>query len=56
MKWHWDAVSEPVLRRYIREAADEYLIADDTRYPTFNLESGARILGRVVEVTLRKIL
>lgn len=48
--------SEPVLRRYVREAADEYLIADDTRYPTFNLESGARILGRVVEVTLRKIL
>lgn len=48
--------SEPVLRRYIREAASELLIADDTRFPTFRLDDGVRILGRVTEVTVRKVL
>jgi SOS-response transcriptional repressor LexA len=47
--------SEPVLRRFVREAGDEMLIADDTRYPTLRLEDGVRILGRVTEVTLRKV-
>lgn len=47
--------SEPVLRRYVAEAAAGLLVADDTRFPTFNVAEGARILGRVTEVTVRKI-
>ena len=48
--------SEPVLRRYIREATSELLIADDTRFPTYRLDDGVRILGRVTEVTIRKVI
>jgi len=47
---------EPVLRKYIREAGDDMLVADDTRFPTFRVEDGARIIGRVTEVTVRRML
>lgn len=47
---------EPVLRKLIREAGDELLVADDTRFPTFRVNDGAHIVGRVTEVTVRKIL
>jgi transcriptional regulator with XRE-family HTH domain len=48
--------SPPILRRYVREAADDYLVADDSRFPTHRLVDGARLLGRVVEVTVRRMV
>lgn len=48
--------SEPVLRKYVKEGADALLIADDMRYPTHRVEAGVKILGRVVEVTVRRVL
>jgi transcriptional regulator with XRE-family HTH domain len=42
--------SPPILRRYVREAAD------DSRFPTHRLNDGARVLGRVVEVTVRRMV
>lgn len=47
---------EPVLRKLVREGRDDLLIADDTRYPTFRLADGARIVGRVTEITVRRVL
>ena len=47
---------EPVLRKYIREAGDDLLVADDTRFPTFRVSDGAHIVGRVTEVTVRRML
>lgn len=47
---------EPVLRKYVREGGDELLIADDTRYPSYRLRDGIRILGRVTETTVRRRL
>jgi transcriptional regulator with XRE-family HTH domain len=49
-------VSDPVIRKYIREGGDDLLVADDTRFPTHKMSDGVRIIGRVVEVTVRKIL
>lgn len=48
--------SEPVLRKYVREGGTELLIADDTRYPSYRLDDGVKIIGRVTEVTLRRVL
>lgn len=48
--------SEPVLRRYVKEGADALLIADDMRYPSYRVEAGVKLLGRVVEVTTRRVL
>lgn len=48
--------NEPVLRKYIREGGDDLLVADDTRYPTYRMEDGVKIIGRVTEVTVRKML
>jgi transcriptional regulator with XRE-family HTH domain len=45
---------DPVLRKYIREGGDEMLVADDTRYPSYRLRDGARILGRLSEITVRR--
>jgi transcriptional regulator with XRE-family HTH domain len=45
---------DPVLRKYINEGVDELLVADDTRYPTFRLRDGVRILGRLCEITIRR--
>jgi transcriptional regulator with XRE-family HTH domain len=48
--------SEPVLRKLVREGGDDLLVADDTRFPSYRLATGGRILGRVTEVTVRKVL
>ena len=45
---------DPVLRRYIKEGSEELLIADDTRYPSYRLDDGVTILGRITEITQRK--
>lgn len=47
---------EPVLRRYLREGDMEMLLADDTRFPSYSIQDGAKILGRVTEVVIRKRL
>jgi SOS-response transcriptional repressor LexA len=49
-------VSEPILRRYVQEAGERLLIADDSRWPTMRLDPTAKIIGTVVEVTLRRRL
>lgn len=48
--------SEPVVRRLVSEGRDQLLIGDDARWPTVRLEDGVRIIGRVTEVTLRKMM
>lgn len=48
--------SDPVLRKYIREGGDDLLVADDTRFPTYRMHDGARIVGKVVEVTIRRAM
>jgi len=48
--------SEPVLRKYVKEGGTELFVADDMRYPSYRLDEGAKIIGRVMEVTIRKIL
>lgn len=53
---HLPVSSFPVIRKYIREGGDDLLVADDTRFPTHKMSDGVRIIGRVVEVTLRKLL
>lgn len=46
----------PVLRKYVREGSDQLLVADDMRYPSYRLNDGAKIIGRVTEVTVRRVL
>lgn len=48
--------SEPVLRKYVREGDAGLLIADDMRYPSYRLDDGVKIIGRVTEVTVRRVL
>lgn len=48
--------SEPVLRKYVREGNDALLIADDMRYPSYRMEDGVKIIGRVTEITVRRTL
>lgn len=47
---------DPVLRKYVREGSDRLLVADDMRYPSYRLNDGAKIIGRVTEVTVRRVL
>lgn len=47
---------EPVLRKYVKEGGTELLIADDMRYPSYKLADGAKIIGKVTEVVIRRIL
>lgn len=47
---------EPILRKFIQEGGETLLLADDARWPTVRVNDGARIIGRVVEVTCRKRL
>lgn len=47
---------DPVLRKYVREGSDQLLVADDMRYPSYRLSDGAKIIGRVTEVTVRRVL
>jgi len=48
--------SEPVLRKYVVEGADSLLVADDMRYPSYRLDDGAKIIGRVTEIVIRRVL
>ena len=48
--------SEPVLRKYVREGGDDLLVADDTRFPTYRMDKGVQIIGRVTEISIRKML
>lgn len=48
--------SEPVLRKYVREGGADLLVADDTRFPTYRMDEGVQIIGRVTEITIRKLL
>lgn len=48
--------SEPVLRRFVREGSELLLMADDTRWPTYRVDGGAKIIGKVVEVVVRRTL
>lgn len=48
--------TEPVLRKYIREGSEHLLVADDTRFPSYRLEDGVKIIGRATEITMRKML
>lgn len=47
---------DPVLRKYVREGGDDLLVADDTRFPTYRMDEGVQIIGRVTEITTRKTL
>lgn len=47
---------DPVLRKYVKEARDELLVADDIRFPSYRLDDGVRIIGRVTEITVRRSL
>lgn len=47
---------DPVVRKYVREGSDHLLLADDTRYPSYRMHDGAKIIGRVTEVTVRTVL
>jgi SOS-response transcriptional repressor LexA len=47
---------EPVLRKYVREGGTDLLVADDVRFPTFRMDDGVQIIGRVTEITIRKSL
>lgn len=46
--------SDPVLRKYVREGRDNLLVADDVRYPSYRMDDGITIIGRVTEVTVRR--
>jgi SOS-response transcriptional repressor LexA len=48
--------SEPVLRKYVSEAGVDLLVADDMRFPSFNMADGVKIIGCVTEVIIRKLL
>jgi DNA-binding XRE family transcriptional regulator len=48
--------SEPVMRRYMQDGRERLLVADDNRFPTYRLDDGVRVIGRVVEVTTRTTL
>lgn len=45
-----------MLRKYVKEGSDQLLVADDMRYPSYRLNDGAKIIGRVTEVTVRRVL
>ncbi len=45
-----------MLRKYVREGGDDLLVADDTRFPTYRMDEGVQIIGRVTEITIRKML
>lgn len=46
--------TEPVLRKLVREGGESLLIADDMRYPSYRLDDGVKIIGRVTEITIRR--
>lgn len=46
----------PIVRRYVAGEGDGLLVADDTRFPSHAMGSGVKIIGKVVEVTLTKVI
>lgn len=46
----------PIVRRYVAGEGDGLLVADDTRFPSHQLGAGVKIIGKVVEVTLSKVI
>jgi len=48
--------ADPVLRKYVREGSAGLLLADDMRYPSYKMETGVKIIGRVTEITVRRVL
>lgn len=49
-------VSDPILRRWVQEGGNTLLMADDARWPTVRVADGTRVIGKVVEVTIRRRL
>jgi SOS-response transcriptional repressor LexA len=47
---------EPILRRLIKDGGESMLIADDARWPTVRLNEGARIIGPVTEISIKRRL
>jgi len=47
--------NEPVLRKYIKEGDAALLIADDMRYPSYRMDDGVKIIGRVTEIVIRRL-
>lgn len=47
---------EPILRRLIKDGGESMLIADDARWPTVRLNDGARIIGPVTEIDIKRRL
>lgn len=48
--------SQPVmLRKFVRESGAALLVADDARFPTFPVNDSTKIIGRVTEITIRKV-
>lgn len=45
----------PMLRRYVQESGVGLLVADDARFPTFQVDESIRIIGKVTEITIRKV-
>lgn len=50
------SVTEPIVRRLVEEGGMTMLVADDSRYPTRTLDDGTQIIGKIVEVVIRKTL
>jgi len=48
--------SEPVLRKYVSEGGTGLLVADDMRYPSYRMDEGVKIIGRVTEICMRRVL
>lgn len=45
----------PMLRKYAQESGVNLLVAGDARFPTFQVDESTRIIGRVTEITIRKV-
>lgn len=46
----------PLLRRLVAEGGPAMLVADDNRFPTYNVNDDTKIIGVVKEVTTRTVL
>ena len=49
-------VGAPIVRRLIEEGGMGMLVADDTRYPTYNTRDGSRILAVATECVIHRTL
>lgn len=46
----------PSLASWPNVSTDWLLVADDTRYPSYRMDDGVTVIGRVTEVTVRRAL